>query len=118
MFALDGLTILLSRGDTGTLTIRETGATFASDDRAVFTVRDPQGGVVIEKVLEIDDGAVEVGFENADTDSLAAGSYTWDIRYVVTPVYDTPSGRITGGAEVLTPKLPQKFIVLPTVGQI
>ena len=39
MFQVDGTTIRMSRGDTGTVTIGVSGYTFESNDRALFSMR-------------------------------------------------------------------------------
>ena len=56
-------------------------------------------------------------FANAETDYLAPGSYTYDVRYVINPYYDS-EGKIVDGDQVITPKTPRTVILLSTVGQI
>ena len=109
--------IKLSRGDTGSVVFRATGYTFASEDRAVFTMKSQDGTVVKESDYEIEDGAFTVDFINADTDYMAPGSYTYDVRYVISPSYDS-GGKIIDGDQVITPKTPRAVILLPTVGEI
>ena len=117
MFNVEGNTITLSRGDTGTVTIGVSGYTFGSNDRALFTVAGG-GEVKMRRELPIVDGVVTIEFVNSDTDSLNAGNYSWDIRFVMNPMYDQESGLIYDGDEVNTPELPMPLVLLPTVGQI
>jgi len=118
MFEVDGFTITMSRGDTGSVVIKATGRTFNAEDRALFTVKSPDGTVVKQQAYQIDGaGRFTASFLNADTDYLAAGDYTWDVRYVIHPYYDS-EGKIVDGDQVITPKLPQTLRLLPAVGYI
>ena len=117
MFTVDGNVITLSRGDTGAIDIAASGYTFGSDDRALFTVKDRFGTVVIERAYEMTSNAFTVTFYNSDTDTLTPGAYTWDVRYVINPAYDT-GGKIVDGDQVITPNLPMKLDLLATVGEI
>lgn len=117
MFKIEGTTIRLSRGDTGEVTIGVSGYTFASNDRALFTVRHAgTKEVKMRRELPIENNTVTVTFVNSDTDSLDAGKYEWDVRFVVNPVYE--NGEIVDGDEVNTPSLPMTIELLTTVGQI
>lgn len=117
MFIIDGTTITLSRGDTGEVTIGATGYTFGSNDRALFTIRNASTKEVkVRRILEIINNIVTITFVNSDTDSLDAGKYEWDIRYVINPVYD--DGEIVDGDEVITPNDPMLINLKTTVGQI
>lgn len=118
MFRIEGNKIILSRGDTGIVTIGVSGYTFSSIDRALFTVSDGGGEVKMRRELEIEDNVVTIEFVNSDTDSLPSGTYQWDIRFVMNPIYDSESGEIMDGDEVNTPELPMTLQLLPTVGQI
>lgn len=123
MFVVDGYSISLSRGDTGAVrikadaTLNEEAFTFGSDDRALFSLRNANGELVMEKVSEMQDNAFVVYFQNGDTDGLASGSYTWDVRYIIHPYYDD-SGRIVNGNQVITPKEPQSLTLLVVVGDV
>lgn len=118
MFQVEGTQITMSRGDTGSVLFRASGHIFADEDRALFTVKSPEGTVVKQHAYQIDaNGAFTVFFENSDTDYLAPGTYTYDVRYVINPYYDT-SGSIVDGDQVITPKLPMNLILLITVGEI
>ena len=117
MFKVEGTTITLSRGDTGEVTIGVTGYSFGSNDRALFTVRNASSKEVkMRRILEITNNTVTVTFVNSDTDSLDAGKYEWDIRYVINPIYD--DGDIVDGDEVITPNDPMTINLKTTVGQI
>lgn len=118
MFQVEGFTITMSRGDTGSVVIRATGHTFGADDRAMFTLKSAEGTVVKQGVYPIDDaGRITVPFLNAETDYLAPGTYKWDVRYVIHPYYND-DGDIVDGDQVITPKLPQTLELLPAVGEI
>ena len=124
MFNVDGTSIVLSRGDTGAVRIhanakrKDTGAdyTFGPNDRALFSIKSSSGSVVKEKICPMTDNTFTVVFNNADTDSLAVGNYSWDVRYVINPYYD--NGRIVDGDQVLTPNLPMSMSLLTVVGDI
>lgn len=123
MYIVDGYSISLSRGDTGALrviaeaTLDGQPFTFGSDDRALFSIKNGQGEIVKEKVAELVDNEFTVYFLNADTDSLAPGSYQWDVRYIIHPYYDD-NGRIIDGDQVITPKEPQTMQLLTVVGDV
>lgn len=118
MFQVEDFTITMSRGDTGSVVIKATGHTFNAEDRAVFTVKSPEGTVVKRGAYSIDGaGRFTVSFLNAETDYLAAGNYTWDVRYVIHPYYDG-EGNIVDGDQVITPKMPMTLVLLPAVGNI
>ena len=123
MFDVDGYNIKLSRGDTGGMkviaeaTLDGVAFTFSDDDRALFSIKNGQGETVKEKVAQMTDNEFMVYFLNADTDSLAPGDYTWDVRYVIHPYYDA-SGRIVNGDQVITPKEPQVMNLLTVVGDV
>lgn len=119
MFGVEGYTITLSRGDTGALRfIADTTHTFNSNDRAVFSVKNAVGEMVKQQAYELDENkAFVVSFFNADTDVLAAGVYTWDVRYVINPYYDT-DGNIIDGDQVITPRQPMELQLLQVVGEV
>lgn len=113
MFRIDTETgaIELNVGDTGSFELeahRDDDTDWTEDDRAVFTVRSAAGANVIERLYRLDDdeglgnGVILVELHNDDTDDLAAGAYTWEVRFVVNPYYDT-DGRIIDGDIVQTP---------------
>lgn len=122
MFKIENGQILLSIGDTAAFTVTaRTDYQFTEDDRALFTVKDGAGEVILERVYALDtelgNGVFRVQLSNSDTDSLAAGVYSWDVRYVLHPYYDT-NGRIIDGDQVITPKDPQNLTLKVTVGEV
>lgn len=125
MFSVDEATghVRLSVGDTASFKITATGGyTFAEEDRALFTVKDPGGAVVLERVYALaaedpGNGIFVVNLANADTDSLQPGAYSWDVRYVINPYYDE-RGRIVSGDQVITPKAALTLTLLPVVGEV
>ena len=121
-----GYTIRMSKGDTGAIRFKATAVyrgteipyTFGERDRAVFSIKNGAGTVVKEKISAITDNKFVVVFHNPDTDQLAAGTnYTWDVRYVINPYYDS-TGRIVDGDQVCTPKTPLPMNLLSVVGDI
>ena len=123
MFDVDGYTIKLSRGDTGAMRVKAVATlddepyTFGPDDRALFSIKNGQGEIVKEKAAQMENNEFVVYFLNADTDSLAPTTYSWDVRYIIHPYYDA-SGRIIDGDQVITPKEPQTLNLLTVVGDV
>jgi len=101
MFKLIGTTLKITQGDTGTLTVNVTGATFGSDDRVQLTVADKDKNILLQKVAEFDGNEAEFEFENADTADIEKGVYLWELRFVkdATVTGDV----ITGGSDIETP---------------
>ena len=118
MFKVDPETksIELHRGDTGVIGITAKGYTFGADDRAIFTMKGPSGTEIMKKVYEMTDNRFEVEFANSDTDYLEPGVYSWDVRYVVNPIY--VHGEIIQGDAVVTPEDPMTMTVRTTIGQV
>ena len=119
MFDVQGYTITLSRGDTGAIKfIADTDYTFDSVDRALFSVKNAVGEVVKQSAYPLDENkAFVVSFYNSDTDTLSAGSYSWDVRYIIHPYYDA-SGNIVDGDQVITPNQPMSMQLLQVVGEV
>ena len=123
MFMVEDYSITLSRGDTGAMRVRAEATlngepfSFGSDDRALFSIKNGQGEIVKEKVASLTNNEFIVYFLNADTDNLAPTTYTWDVRYIIHPYYDT-SGRIINGDQVITPKEPMNMNLLTVVGDV
>lgn len=89
--------IKMHRGDTGSFkihAIRSGGGEWTADDRMIFTVRDAQQAVVLQRFYRLDDawglgdGTVLIEFHNDDTDSWDNGTYDTERRYVIGPVWD------------------------------
>ena len=119
MFSVEDYTITLSRGDTGAIKFTaDTTHVFASNDRALFSVKNGVGEVVKQSAYALDENkAFVVPFFNHDTDTLAAGAYTWDVRYIINPYYDE-SGNIIDGDQVITPRQPMEMQLLQVVGEV
>ena len=119
MFGVEGYVITLSRGDTGAIKFTaQTDHTFDSIDRALFSIKNAIGEVVKQAAFEIDENkAFVVSFYNADTDHLAAGTYQWDVRYILHPYYDS-NGNIIDGDQVITPRQPMEMQLLQVVGEV
>ncbi len=122
MFSIDNGAISLSRGDTAAFTVTANAdCAFQAEDRALFTVKDASGEVILERVYALDtelgNGVFRVQLSNADTDSLPTGAYSWDVRYILHPYYDE-DGRIVDGDQVITPKAAQNLTLIATVGEV
>ena len=123
MFKVEGYNITLSRGDTGAMRVVATATldgqpfTFGADDRALFSIKNGQGEIVKEKVAAMDNNAFMVYFLNADTDKLSPTNYSWDVRYIIHPYYDS-NGKIVDGDQVITPKEPMSMNLLTVVGDV
>ena len=113
MFSVDAAKgeIEMNVGDTGAFLCageRDDGVDFTEDDRAVFTIKDATGEIRIERIYHLDDddglgnGVFLVEFHNDDTDHLDPGQYSWEVRFVVNPYYDS-EGKIVNGDIVWTP---------------
>ena len=123
MFNVDGYNITLSCGDTGAMKVKATATlngepfTFGTDDRALFSIKNGQGEIVKEKVAELVNNEFTVYFNNSDTDNLAPTTYSWDVRYIIHPYYDS-TGRIVDGDQVITPNTPITMNLLTVVGNV
>jgi hypothetical protein len=119
LFDVDGYTITLSRGDTGAIKfVADTEYTFASIDRALFSIKNATGEVVKQEAFELDSNkAFVVTFFNHDTDTLPAGTFQWDVRYILHPYYDS-EGNIIDGDQVITPNQPMTMQLLQVVGEV
>ena len=119
MFGVNGYTITMSRGDTGAIKFTaDTDHTFETEDRALFSIKNAIGEVVKQQAFELDENkAFVVTFFNSDTDTLAAGSYSWDVRYIIHPYYDA-AGYIIDGDQVITPRQPMEMQLLQVVGEV
>lgn len=123
MFDVDGYTINISRGDTGAMMVNAVATldgevfTFGANDRALFSIKNGSGEIVKEKVAALTDNSFTVYFTNDDTDSLSPGAYSWDVRYIIHPYYDS-TGRIVNGDQVITPKEPKTMNILSVVGDV
>ena len=117
MFQVEDYTINMTCGDTGAIDIHAVGYEFASNDRAMFAVRNRDGIVVKQGVYEIMNGVFTVYFQNDETDHLPAGEYFYDVRYVINPYYDS-DGKIINGDQVITPKGKKRLILWDPAGDV
>lgn len=109
----------LNAGDTGAWFVdaeRDDDEPFTEDDRAVFTVKNMNGETVMERIYSLADenlgnGTIHVQLDNDDTDDWDPGQYTWEIRYVVDPYWQ--SGEIRSGNIVDTPGIDGRGDPLP-----
>lgn len=123
MFVVEDYNISLSRGDTGALRVNATATlagepfTFGADDRALFSIRNANGEIIMQKASAMVNNSFTVYFLNNDTDSLSPGAFTWDVRYIIHPYYDD-DGKIINGDQVITPKQPMTMALLTVVGDV
>lgn len=119
MFIVEGYVITLSRGDTGAIKFTaDTTHTFETEDRALFSIKNAIGEVVKQAAFELDENkSFVVTFFNSDTDMLSAGTYSWDVRYIIHPYYDG-AGHIIDGDQVITPRQPMDLQLLQVVGEV
>ena len=100
--------IKMNRGDTGSFWVKETrknGDVWTEYDRMLFTIKDGQGDIVLQRIYRLDDqwglgnGVVLIEFHNDDTDTWANGSYQVERRYNINPRWDgtAPTGRCVNG---------------------
>lgn len=93
--------IRMNAGDTGSFKVcctRKSGAAWTSDSRMLYTIKNNQGEIVMQRIYRLDDqwglgdGVVLIEYHNDDTDDWEAGPYTTERRYNVSPIWHgTPS---------------------------
>lgn len=108
--------IKMNSGDTGSYKVhgtRESGAAWTEDDRMLYTIRNAQREIVLQRFYRLDDawglgdGWVQIEFHNDDTDGWEPGTYDVEIRFDVAPVWTgtPPTGRcedaLTAGVEII-----------------
>ena len=118
MFTVDGVTrtIKLSKGDTGGIKVWSDEYSFAETDRAVFTIRDRCGRVLIEKILVPYSGRFIAALYNQDTEGLPFGLYKWEVRIVIHPYYDA-DGNIENGDQIVS-AAPMVLNLLPVLKKV
>ena len=123
---LETMAITMHQGDTGSFKIgatRENETAWTEDDRMLFTVKNGQGEVVLQRIYRLDDqydlgnGKVLVEFHNDDTDTWEGGTYTTELRFVVDPIWDgtAPTARCVNALSPGTPKMVEGSIVRTTI---
>ena len=96
--------IKMNRGDTGSFWVhasRKSEEAWTADDRMLFTVKNGQGEIVMQRIYRLDDqwgqgdGFVLIEFHNDDTDQWETGTYNMERRYDVNPRWEgtAPDGR-------------------------
>jgi hypothetical protein len=93
--------IKMNAGDTGSFKVhasRKNGEDWPSDSRMLFTVKNQQGEILMQRIYRLDDqwglgdGVVLIEFHNSDTDTWPVGTYQMERRYNVNPIWEgTPS---------------------------
>ena len=93
--------ITLHAGDTGAFKVkatRQSGEDWTGDDRMLFTIRNDNKEIVMQRIYRLDDqwglgdGVVLIEFHNNDTDQWPVGTYQMERRYNVAPIWEgTPS---------------------------
>lgn len=93
--------IEMNQGDTGSFKVhcsRKSGEAWPAEARMLYTVRNAQGEIVLQRIYRLDDawglgdGVVLVEYHNDDTDEWTAGTYSTERRYDLNPIWDgTPS---------------------------
>jgi hypothetical protein len=124
---LETMAITMHQGDTGSFKIgatRESGDEWTSDDRMLFTVKNGQGEIVMQRIYRLDDqydlgnGKVLVEFHNDDTDEWDPGTYTTELRFDVDPIWDgspIPTARCVDALAEGVPKMIEGSIVRTTI---
>ncbi len=126
--------ITMHRGDTGAFKVRasrKSGAAWTAADRMIWTVRNAQGDIVMQRFYRLDTelgaGVCEIQIHNNDTDTWDNGQYQTERRYVVAPRWNgtAPEGdcvdamtagvRIVDGDIVRVPEGGQSTMTLSDV---
>lgn len=104
MFTIDeNKNITMHAGDTGAFIVRPTELDTAGVDVVLFTIRNSEKIIKLQRIYPFENGMITIRFENEDTDTWEPGNYSWETRYVVDPVYDEEE-KLIGGQEVYTPE--------------
>ena len=95
-------------GDTGSFAVhcsRHSGEDWPSTARMLFTVKDPAGTIVMQRIYRLDDqwgagdGYFLMEFHNGDTDQWPTGTYNTEWRFDINATWDgtAPTGRCVNG---------------------
>ena len=95
----DNSNITIPQGDTGLVSVALNGVVLAVGDMCIFAVKDGTTEL-LRKLIAPTDGVCVISLANADTENIAVGSYRWDLRVVLSPVYNTDNTDIVNGTEV------------------
>lgn len=118
----DTMNIKMHRGDTGSFKLHATkksGDAWSQDDRMLFTIRNGQGEIVIQRFYRLDDqwdlgdGRVLIEFHNDDTDQWENGTYPVEARFVIDPVWSgtAPTGRCENALASGMPRMVEGAVV-------
>lgn len=86
----------MNAGDTGSFWVcckRDSGEDWPSTARMLFTVKNGNGQIVMQRIYRPDDqwdqgdGVMLIEFHNDDTDTWDAGDYTMERRYDIAPIW-------------------------------
>lgn len=95
--------IRMNQGDTGSFTVhcrRSGGEAWPSTARMLYTIRNGQGEIVLQRIYRMDDqwglgdGVVLIEFHNEDTDHWQVGLYSTERRYNVEPIWNVEAASI------------------------
>ena len=120
---LETMDIKMNRGDTGSFKVgssRKSGTAWTEDDRMLFTIKNAQGEIMIQRIYRLDDqyglgdGKVLIEFHNNDTDTWDPGQYTTELRFDVAPIWDGTPVPTERCVDALMPGVP-KMIEGPVV---
>ena len=130
MFIVDLETsdIKMHRGDTGAFKVhasRGSGESWTEDDRMIFTVKNQQGEVVLQRFYRLDDqwglgdGVVQIEFHNDDTDTWDNADYATERRYVISPVWEgtAPTSRVANALTANARIVEGSIVRVPATGQ-
>lgn len=110
MLVIDGLGIMVTRGDSARFVISCKERELAEGTKAVFTVKSTPWEPCkpdIEKEMDVIDGLVNVILDPQDTD-ITPGNYVWDVR-IKEPA--------EGMEHVMTPMMYAAFRVVEAIGE-
>ena len=120
--------IKMHRGDTGAFKVhasRGSGESWTSDDRMIFTVKNQQGEVVLQRFYRLDDqwglgdGIVQIEFHNDDTDTWENADYATERRYVISPIWEgnAPTSRVANALTANARIVEGSIVRVPATGQ-
>ena len=120
--------IKMHRGDTGAFKVhasRGSGDSWTEDDRMIFTVKNQQGEVVLQRFYRLDDqwglgdGVVQIEFHNDDTDTWDNADYATERRYIVSPIWQgtAPISRVADALTANARIVEGSIVRVPATGQ-
>ena len=120
--------ITMHRGDTGAFKVhasRGSGEAWTEDDRMIFTVKNGQGEIVLQRFYRLDDqwdlgdGVVQIEMHNDDTDKWENGEYATERRYVISPVWEgtAPTSRVANALTANARIVEGSIVRVPATGQ-